>query len=227
MLDGPDVVPKPARSPKVRMPRQAESEISPPTYAEARAIERAIAPECRPAVTALDAAGLRVGELVVLTFGDLDPPRSRMRMARGRAKSGTAGRRRVPLPKRLAPLLASPGDAAAPLFPHLTAPALRQAMRRACVSAGLRHITPHDLRHRFISRLVLAGAPITVIQRVVGHGRASVTLDVYSHVLLEEPEGSLEALRRGVLVVFQEGPPQRKPRSAGLSVTWRISGSNR
>ncbi|WP_217915936.1 site-specific integrase [Miltoncostaea marina] len=210
VLDWGDVVPNPARSPKVRLPRQAEGEIEPPSFEEVRAIEGAIAPACRLAVQTLDGAGLRVGELLSLTYGDLDPPRGRMRVARGRTKGGTAGRRWVPLPDCLGATLTGPRDAAAPLFPDLTAQTIRQAMRRACAAAGLRHLTPHDLRHRFISRLVMAGLPITVIQRVVGHGRASVTLDVYSHVLLDEPAGSLEALRRGVLVVFQEEPPQEK-----------------
>jgi len=49
--------------------------------------------------------------------------------------------------------------------------------------------TPHDLRHRYISLLVMAGVPLPVVREVVGHSRASVTRDVYSHVLLDEPPG--------------------------------------
>ena len=118
----------------------------------------------------------------------------------------------MPLPDRLAATLTGQWDAAAPLYPDLTAQTIRQAMRRACVAASLRHLTSHDLRHRFISRLVLAGVPITLIQRVVGHGRASVTLDVDSHVLLDEPPGSLEALRR-----FVRWDASRKPGDADLA----------
>ncbi|WP_217915602.1 tyrosine-type recombinase/integrase [Miltoncostaea marina] len=136
-----------------------------------------------------------------------------------RTKGATAGRHWCRNPNRLAATLGGPHVAAAPLFPDLTAQTIRQAMRRACVAAGLRHINPHNLRHRFISRLVMAGLPITVIQRVVGHGRASVTLDVYSHVLLDEPAGSLEALRRGLLVVFQEGPPRENGPLSGPFVS--------
>jgi len=50
----------------VRLPRQAEQEIDPPSHAELRALERAIAPACRQAVATLDGAGLRVSELLPL-----------------------------------------------------------------------------------------------------------------------------------------------------------------
>jgi integrase len=54
---------------------------------------------------------------------------------------------------------------------------------------------PHDLRHRYISLLVMAGVPIPVVRNVVGHSRASVTLDFYSHALLDEPREVLAERR--------------------------------
>jgi len=89
-------------------------------------------------------------------------------------------------------------------------------MERACRAAGIPHYHPHDLRHRYTSLLVAAGVPITLIQRVVGHSRASMTLDTYSHVLIDEPAERLAQLRRGVLVVFQGGgnPPRNEKRPA-------------
>jgi len=60
-------------------------------------------------------------------------------------------------------------------------------MASACKHAGIPSYGPHDLRHRFISILVKSGVPITIVQKVAGHGRASVTLDIYSHVILDEP----------------------------------------
>ena len=59
-------------------------------------------------------------------------------------------------------------------------------MTRACDAAGIPRFSPHDLRHRFISKLVLDGVPITQVKELAGHSRASVTLDVYSHVILED-----------------------------------------
>ncbi|MGC4862145.1 tyrosine-type recombinase/integrase [Micromonospora sp. DT41] len=39
----------------------------------------------------------------------------------------------------------------------------------------------HDLRHSYITWLVTDGVPVNVVQRVVGHEKASTTLDRYTH----------------------------------------------
>ena len=60
----------------------------------------------------------------------------------------------------------------------------RSAMERACRDAGIAHYSPHDLRHRRIS-LWLNGQnmPVKVVSDRVGHSRASITLDVYTHCM--------------------------------------------
>ena len=50
-------------------------------------------------------------------------------------------------------------------------------MRRACVSAGVAHYHPHDLRHRWASVQVKRGVPITEVSAALGHARNSLTLD--------------------------------------------------
>ncbi|MEU7779465.1 tyrosine-type recombinase/integrase [Micromonospora parva] len=54
------------------------------------------------------------------------------------------------------------------------------AVAHAAASAvgGLRF---HDLRHSYITWLVTDGVPVNVVQRVVGHEKASTTLDRYTH----------------------------------------------
>lgn len=54
------------------------------------------------------------------------------------------------------------------------------AVTHAAASAvgGLRF---HDLRHSYITWLVTDGVPVNVVQRVVGHEKASTTLDRYTH----------------------------------------------
>lgn len=68
-------------------------------------------------------------------------------------------------------------------------------MRLACEKAGIPQYTPHDLRHRYTSLLVMGGVPAPLVGRIVGHRRVSVTLDTYSHVLMDEPSGRLAELR--------------------------------
>jgi hypothetical protein len=60
-------------------------------------------------------------------------------------------------------------------------------IRRACVAAGVPAFSPHDLRHREISLLHLAGVPWATIQHVCQRG-LGVTANTYSHVLTDETE---------------------------------------
>jgi integrase len=41
-------------------------------------------------------------------------------------------------------------------------------------------ITPHDLRHTAASLAISAGANVKAMQRMLGHAKASMTLDVYA-----------------------------------------------
>ncbi len=55
--------------------------------------------------------------------------------------------------------------------------------------------SPHALRHRRISLLLREEDPVTV-SRLVGHAKASMSLDVYGHVLLDEAEINYEEMLR-------------------------------
>jgi len=41
-------------------------------------------------------------------------------------------------------------------------------------------ISPHDLRHTAASLAISAGANVKAVQRMLGHAKASMTLDVYA-----------------------------------------------
>jgi integrase len=82
-----------------------------------------------------------------------------------------------------------PPDDRAPerrVFPGQTPAALGNLMRRACVAAGIPLYSPHDLRHRYSSVKMREGVPVTETSAQLGHSRTSMTLDVYSHVLVDE-----------------------------------------
>ena len=59
-------------------------------------------------------------------------------------------------------------------------------MARACKTAGIAHRHPHDFRHRYASVQIARGVPVTQVAAQLGHSRKSLTLDVYSHVLIDE-----------------------------------------
>lgn len=47
-------------------------------------------------------------------------------------------------------------------------------------------ITPHDLRHTAASLAVSEGANVKAVQRMLGHAKASMTLDVYADLFDED-----------------------------------------
>jgi integrase len=55
-------------------------------------------------------------------------------------------------------------------------------------------ITPHDLRHTAASLAVSAGANVKAVQRMLGHAKASMTLDVYADLFEEDLDGVADRL---------------------------------
>ena len=70
----------------------------------------------------------------------------------------------------------------------MTGDKLRTALTRACTAAGVPAFSPHDLRHRRISLLHLAGVPWARIGELVGHDDITTTSRVYTHVTADEGE---------------------------------------
>lgn len=49
-------------------------------------------------------------------------------------------------------------------------------------------VSPHILRHTYITNLLLAGVDVKTVQYLAGHERAKITLDIYSHLVYNKPE---------------------------------------
>jgi integrase len=79
-------------------------------------------------------------------------------------------------------------DMAGRVFPDLTQARLRTDIARACRATGTPLWSPHDLRHRRLSLWHMAGVPVAEMARRVGQRKLSVTLDTYSHVVLDRRE---------------------------------------
>ena len=62
-------------------------------------------------------------------------------------------------------------------------------------------ITPHILRHTYISNLLLGGVDIKTVQYLAGHERATITLDIYAHLTYNRPEEILPKVN----LAFLEG----------------------
>jgi integrase len=106
-----------------------------------------------------------------------------------------AGRRSVSVPgvvlAALEEHLATYAEAGAGglVFPAPTGGYLRienfrkRVWQPAITAAGVAPLRIHDLRHTCASLAIAAGADVKVLQRMLGHASAALTLDRYGHLL--------------------------------------------
>src|SRR6266536_2746654 len=174
ILDHAGVTPNPARDKvKVRLPRQERPEIVPPTAAHVLAVHGLLPTRYRLPLLVLDA------------------PRQRWRISRAASKTGRA--RWVSVPPLIFDAVCAlvPRDDRIPerrVFQGFGGDRFRTALTRACTAAGIPAFSPHDLRHRRISLLHLAGIPWARIGEHVGQRNLAVTANPYRHVLGDEAE---------------------------------------
>ncbi len=171
----------------------------------------AATPRYRPVIATAVFSGLRLGELLGLTWGDVDFDAGLLRVRRQLDRSGSLVAPKTPRATRdvvLMPALgkllrehklwAPPeltGDAC-PVFTTATGNPLyyrnvSHGLDNAITKAGLdgdgkARVTMHSLRHTFASHLILDLKldPVQV-SRQLGHARPSITEDTYSHLFQE------------------------------------------
>lgn len=69
---------------------------------------------------------------------------------------------------------------------------------RAAQAAGLDVLTPHSLRHTAASLAIASGADVKVVQQMLGHASATMTVDLYGHLYgdrLDEVADRMDTLR--------------------------------
>lgn len=73
-----------------------------------------------------------------------------------------------------------------------------RAWRRILAARGLPKVTFHALRHTHASILLASGLPVLTVSKRLGHSKASMTLDVYGH-LMPRADDAAAAIIGGVL----------------------------
>ena len=66
-----------------------------------------------------------------------------------------------------------------------------RAVRDSGMPTGL---SPHELRHSAASMAITAGASIKVVQKMLGHKSATLTLDRYGHLYQDELQNVADRL---------------------------------
>ena len=158
----------------------------------------------RTLVLVLGYCGLRFGEAAALRVGDVNLSARRIRVSRsvtnvtgmglveGPTKNHSA--RTVPVPKFLAPLIATEIEGRADdelVFGsrrggYLTVGEVRWVFDPAAETVGVEGLTPHELRHTCASLAIAAGCNVKVLQTLLGHKTATLTLDRYGHLFPDD-----------------------------------------
>ena len=76
--------------------------------------------------------------------------------------------------------------------------AFRKAFRPAAEAIGMPDLYPHELRHTAASLAIASGADVKVVQQMLGHGSATMTLDTYGHLFenrLDEVADAMDLAR--------------------------------
>ena len=196
----------------VELPRLPESEQRYLTYDQLHRVAVASG-RLRTLVLTLGYCGLRFGEATALQVGDVDVKARRIRVRRsvtyvrktglveGPTKNHTS--RTVPVPEFLAGLLATEianrsSDAlvfcSARGGGYLTLGQARYAFQKATGAVErCEGVRLHDLRHTCASLAISSGANVKVVQRLLGHKTAVLTLDRYGHLYPDDLDAVADA----------------------------------
>jgi integrase/recombinase XerD len=175
----------------------------------------------RTILMVLYSTGLRRAELCRLKVSDIDSKRMMIRVVQG--KGGID--REIPLSMKLLPTLREYYRWMRPqtwLFPGtvsnwradkpVTPKIVWQAVRKACVRAGIRkHVTPHTLRHCFATHLLESGADLRSIQMMLGHSDLEATT-VYLHLSRRHLQSAANPLEQIIVSSPEKLPLSRRLR---------------
>lgn len=192
-------------SERVTLPRRRKTSAAMeiPTTGEVGDLVRSAAPNFKAYVATCAFGGLRLGEAAALRVSDIDFMRKELDVRRQvqRANGGQVelrppkygSERTVNAPDQLIEMLSEhvrlfvpgddpdrwmwPGQNDGPWHQNTVGYYWRKTREKAGVSYHL-----HDLRHFFASGLIAAGCDVVTVQRALGHGSATVTLNTYSHL---------------------------------------------
>jgi integrase len=189
----------------IKAPRSDAEPMRFLSHSEVAALAAAIDRRYRAFVLVAAYTGLRAGELMALRRSNVDVLHRTITVVQqvqsigGRhevsAPKTAAGRRSVAMPRVVADALDDHlGSFAEPGADGLVFPApeggflrlenfRRRVWRPATVAAGVAPLRLHDLRHTCASLAIAAGADVKVLQRMLGHASAALTLDRYGHLM--------------------------------------------
>jgi len=184
----------------VKKLRQAPREVEPLAPKEVqRLIEHTVDP-WRALIMTAALTGMRQGEVLALTWADIDWAGARIYVRRNLASGRLAepktasGRRMVDMPATLARELRrwklkcpiSDLDLCFPTeqgSPQSASNLINRGWLPTLRRAGLRQVNFHSLRHGVASALLASGTDLVRVQKLLGHASPAITLGIYAHAI--------------------------------------------
>jgi integrase/recombinase XerD len=161
------------------------------------------------------ATGLRVSEMISLRVSDIDLDAGLLNCHGKGSKE-----RRVPIGRSASQWLERyKGARARAGFEHqphffvnasghiLTRQFAWSAVNRYCAKAGIKHISPHTLRHSFATHLLQRGADSRSVQALLGHSDISTT-QIYTHITDHQLRATYDKHHPRALGARHVSPPQ-------------------
>jgi integrase len=162
--------------------------------------------------------GMRLGEMLGLTWEDVDWERREVRVRRAKAVRGRPVARVVPLAGEAIRALTMERArqervglyrAGGPIIVTSAGTPwsqrnVQRAWARLRQQAGLGHVRIHDLRHTAATLMLAGGVPVKAVQEILGHSSEAFLLRRYAHVLpssRHEAATAMDTLLRGNDVV--------------------------
>ena len=160
-------------------------------------------------------SGLRIGELLALTWNDVDLERGVIKVTktvyRERDENGEwrlfedlpktkASNRVIPLPEYMVEVLRRDLEGARSQYVVENKKGERMSIRsyqylfeKLTERAGARKLNFHALRHTFATRAIECGMDVRTVADLMGHKNASITLNRYAHCMLDH---KIEMMRK-------------------------------
>ena len=194
---------------KIKRPKTSEKEVSCFTAAEQKKIERAVLADKRQKMFGIVLClytGLRIGELLALTWKDIDFIKGVLSVNKtihdGKDENGRicsiigvpktqSSVRSIPLPKQLIPVLKKikkETESEYVVSDKRRGVSVRVYQRNFSVllkRIGVPHKGFHALRHTFATRTLECGMDVKTLSEILGHKSATTTLNRYVHSMAD------------------------------------------
>lgn len=202
---------------KIKRPKLRQKEIKCFSLPEQQKIEEAVMSNKNPKMFGIVLClytGLRIGELLALTWQDIDFQKGLIYVSKtcydGKTESGYGriidspktekSKRIIPIPKQLIPKLKAikREQKSVWVVSYRNMPVGIRSYQRSfellLKKLNIPHKNFHALRHTFATRALECGMDVKTLSEILGHKNPTITLNRYAHSMLEHKQEMMNKL---------------------------------